>query len=51
MLTFLIQGAFYTVSESSPGRAAECSEEYDTITRITNCIISELNTNAESAVY
>ncbi|MCI5667426.1 MAG: TetR/AcrR family transcriptional regulator [Oscillospiraceae bacterium] len=51
VLTFLIQGAFYTVSESSPGRAAECSEEYDTITRITNCIISELKTNAESAVY
>ena len=42
VLTFIIQGTFYTVAENSPDKEPDSCEEYEIITRITNCIISEL---------
>ncbi len=42
VLTFIIQGAFYTIAENSTDRDPECVEEYKMINRITNCILPEL---------
>lgn len=41
-LTFLILGAFYTVAESIPDKDAADSEELKMISRLTDCLISEI---------
>ena len=41
-LTFLIQGAFYTVAESIPDNETDISEELKMIDRLTDCLVSEI---------
>lgn len=47
VLTFIIQGTFYTASANIPQKETESCEEYEVISRITHCLISELETGAD----
>ncbi len=42
VLTFLIQGSFYTIAESVPDKEIDSNEELDIISRLTDRLISEI---------